>query len=107
MGSPISTSYTSNMFSLRLVICLCISFLICMDAAPKPEPKPEPKAEPKPWWGGGYLPSYGGYPPYNGGYPPYNGGYPPSIGVYPPYNGGYRSAGPCPCADIDCNHCHC
>merc|ERR1711970_1666764 len=79
--SPSSTSYTSNMFSLKLVICLCISFLICMDAAPKPEPK----AEPKPWMGGAY-PRYHPYP-YHGGYPPYKGG-------YPPYIGGYRRAEP-------------
>merc|ERR1711970_799554 len=92
MGSPSGTSYTSNMFSLQLVICVCLSFLICMDAAPKPEPK----AEPKPWMGGAYPrypPYHGGYPPYNGGYPPYNGGYPPYNGGYPPYIGGYRSAG--------------
>merc|ERR1711970_457569 len=87
--SPSSTSYTTNMFSLKLVICLCISFLICMDAAPKPEPK----AEPKPWMGGAYP----RYPPY-----PYHGGYPPYKGGYPPYIGGYRRAGPCPCPDHIC-----
>merc|ERR1739844_688098 len=55
------TSYTSNMFSLKLVLCVCIFFVIGMEAAPKPkpkaEPKPQPKAEPKP------------YPPIR--YPPY------------------------------------
>merc|ERR1711970_203469 len=52
MGSHGRTSYTSNMFSLKLVLCVCIFFVIGMEAAPKPqpkaEPKPQPKAEPKP-----------------------------------------------------------
>merc|ERR1712236_109087 len=52
------TSYTSNMFSLKLVLCVGIIFVVGMEAAPKPkpkaEPKPQPKAEPNPF---GY-PSY-------------------------------------------------
>merc|ERR1712055_875940 len=59
------TSYTSNMFSLKLVLCVCIFFVIGMEGAPKPqpkaEPKPQPKAEPKP-----YPPI--GYPPYSSGH---------------------------------------
>jgi len=40
------------MFSLKLVLCVCIFFVIGIEAEPKPipkaEPKPQPKAEPKP-----------------------------------------------------------
>merc|ERR1712243_24568 len=64
------TSYTGNMFSLRLALCVCVFLFIGIEAAlkPKPEPKPEPKPAPKPgpqWWRPGY-PVYG-YPSY--GYP--------------------------------------
>merc|ERR1711887_89623 len=48
------TFYTSNMFSLKLVLSVCIIYFIVTEAAPKP--KPEPKPEPKP--------QFGGYPPY-------------------------------------------
>merc|ERR1712215_40085 len=53
-------SYTSNMFSLKLVLCVCIFFGIEAEPKPKPkaEPKPQPKAEPKP-----YSPFW--YPQYN------------------------------------------
>jgi len=41
------------MFSLKLVLCVCIFFVIGIEAEPKPkpkaEPKPQPKAEPKPY----------------------------------------------------------
>merc|ERR1739846_313544 len=59
------TSDNSNMFSPRLVICLCVFFFIGMEAAPKPEPKPKPQ------WGGGYPP----YNPYNRAQPGFQMGY--------------------------------
>merc|ERR1711970_706890 len=74
------TSYTSNMFSLKLVLCVCIFFVIGMEAAPKPkpkaEPKPQPKAEPKP------QPKAEPKP-----FPPIR---------YPPHSGSYQGANPGP-----------
>merc|ERR1712215_4311 len=77
------TSYTSNMFSLKLVLCVCFFFVIGMEGAPKPkpkaEPKPQPKAEPKP------FPPFR-YPPYIPGANPGPGnwnGFPPTRGDYP------------------------
>merc|ERR1712055_727607 len=88
MGSHIRTSYTSNMFSLKLVICVCIFFVIGMEAAPKPKPKakpkPQPKAEPKPYPPIGYPPYFGGHnlPDANPG--PWNwNGFPPTRGANP------------------------
>merc|ERR1711970_179245 len=85
MGSHIRTSYTSNMFSLKLVFCVCIFFFIGMEAAPKPkpkaEPKPQPKAEPKPYPPIGYPPYYN-LPDANPG--PWNwNGFPPTRGANP------------------------
>merc|ERR1711970_910109 len=74
MGSPSSTSYnTSSMSSLKMILYVCVLFVIGMEAAPNPEPKPEP-APTAPWL-------------LNGGYPVYR------SGGYPPYYGGYRRAG--------------
>merc|ERR1711970_597140 len=106
------TSYTSNMFSLKLVLCVCIFFVIGMEGAPKPkpkaepkpqpkaEPKPQPKAEPKPFPPIRYPPHSGGFNlpganpgPWNlNGFPPTRGanpgpwnlnGFPPTRGYYP------------------------
>merc|ERR1712055_157151 len=88
MGSHIRTSYTSNMFSLKLVICVCIFFVIGMEAAPKPKPKakpkPQPKAEPKPYPPIGYPPYFGGHnlPDANPGPGNWN-GFPPTRGANP------------------------
>merc|ERR1711900_79181 len=57
------TFYTHNMFSLKLVLSVCILFFIGMEAAPKPKAEPEPKPGP---WGHMNYPPY--FPPY---YPPY------------------------------------
>merc|ERR550519_2377888 len=73
------------MFSLKLVLCVCIFFVIGMEAAPKPkpkaEPKPQPKAEPKPYppiW----YPPYYNLPDANPG--PWNwNGFPPTRGDNP------------------------
>merc|ERR1711879_45510 len=77
------TFYTHNMFSLKLVLSVCILFFIGMEAAPKPKAEPEPK--PGPW---GHM----NYPPY---FPPY----------YPPYYHGpiYRGNRQITCGvDKDC-----
>merc|ERR1712055_540652 len=94
MGSHGRTSYTSNMFSLKLVLCVCIFFVIGMEAAPKPkpkaepkpqpkaEPRPQPKAEPKPFPPIRYPPHSGSYQGANPG--PWNwNGFPPTRGDYP------------------------
>merc|ERR1712055_958770 len=94
MGSHGRTSYTSNMFSLKLVLCVLIFFVIGMEAAPKPkpkaepkpqpkaEPKPQPKAEPKPFPPIRYPPHSGSYQGANPG--PWNwNGFPPTRGDYP------------------------
>merc|ERR1719153_2010026 len=78
------------MFSLKLVLCVCIFFVIGMEGAPKPqpkaEPKPQPKAEPKP-----YPPI--GYPPYSSGHnlPDANPG-PWNWNGFPPTRGNNRQA---------------
>merc|ERR1711970_542040 len=82
------TSYTSNMLSLRLVLCVGIFFVIGMEAAPKPKPKakpkPQPKAEPKPYPPIGYPPYFGGHnlPDANPGPRNWN-GFPPTRGANP------------------------
>merc|ERR1719315_434498 len=84
------------MFSLKLVLCVCIFFVIGMKA----EPKPQPKAEPKPFPPIRYTPHSGGFNlpganpgPWNlNGFPPTRGansgpwnwnGFPPTRGYYP------------------------
>merc|ERR1712002_746819 len=84
MGEHI-TQVKSNMFSPKLVLCVCVLFFIRLEAAPKPKPKPDPKPAPQGFLGGGFPP-YQGYPPNQGyrpkqGYPPYQ-DYPA-----PPYHG--------------------
>merc|ERR1711970_905849 len=88
------TSYTSNMFSLKLVLCVCMFFVIGMEGAPKPkpkaEPKPQPKAEPKPQPKAEPKP----FPPIR--YPPYIPGANPGPGNwngFPPTRGDYHGKG--------------
>merc|ERR1712105_32075 len=63
------TQVTSNMFSPKLVLCVCVLFFIGMEAAPKPKPNPKPEPKPKPqgFFGGGYPPYYPPNYDYGGG----------------------------------------
>merc|ERR1719244_744526 len=66
------------MFSLKLVLCVCMFFVIGMEGAPKPKPK----AEPKPFPPIRYPPHSGSYQGANPG--PWNwNGFPPTRGYYP------------------------